>query len=85
MAKILRFELPADGEWHVIEQGHATPLHVGSRRSQFVEFWGYERDDLGPREYKVLNTGDDVPDEAEYRGTTTDAGGYFIWHLIERR
>lgn len=83
MAKILKYTVPVDDQWHTIE-GVSTPLKVGSQKSNEVQFWAWPRDNVAAYEYRVYGTGHEVPDDAAYVGTTTDAGGFFVWHLVRR-
>lgn len=83
MSKILKYTIPVDGEWHEIT-GHGTPVHVGSQRTGEVQFWAFERPEIREYEYQVFGTGREIPDDAEYVGTTIDAGGYYVRHLVRR-
>lgn len=83
MAKILKYTVPVDDEWHTFG-GLATPLHVGSQRANEVQFWTVLDPGAPAFEYRVFGTGHDVPDDAGYVKTATDAGGFFVWHLFRR-
>ena len=85
MAKILRFELPADGEWHTVGMS-SNVLGAGSRRSHHVEFWFLDDPAHNTdRQFAVFATGDELPPDAKHLHVVLDAGGYFVWHLITRR
>jgi hypothetical protein len=85
MAKIHREEIPADGTWHTVGMS-SNVLHVGSRRTNEVEFWFLDDPASNlARQFCVLRTDDDIPADATYVSGTLDAGGYFVWHLVTRR
>ncbi len=80
---IYRFAVPVDGEWHEIE-GCGTPIHIGCRRADELEFWAWSMPGQGPRTFKVVGTGHPVDEPVRYRGTAMAPGGDLIWHLLER-
>lgn len=79
---IYRYEVPIDGRWHAVE-GNSTPIFVAARRSDPVEFWAYNRPDLGTKWYRVFGTGKPFPPDAKYRGSVVTNGGLYVWHLME--
>lgn len=81
--QIFRFEVPVDDRWHEIA-GCSTPLHVDCRTPWTVEFWAWQREDLPARRFRVFGTGQPIPDDTHYRGTTIAPGGQLVWHLIEQ-
>lgn len=85
MNRILRYEVPVDGDWHAIS-GHSTPVHVNCREQDVVEFWAWEREDLdlAPMEYTVIGTGHRVSGPCSYVGTALAPGGHLVWHLMRR-
>lgn len=84
MSRILRYEVPADGEWHSFT-GHDFPLYVNCRQLGIVEFWAMERYAIDQMaEYRVFGTGEPLGGVIEYVGTTLDAGGRLVWHLMRR-
>lgn len=82
--RIFRFEVPVDDEWHVITSRH--PLHVFCRDATTVEYWAWSGpDDIGDaRTYKVIGTGQVIPDNVAYVGTAVAPGGALVWHLVRR-
>lgn len=95
--RILRHEVPIDGEPHtLLVQG--DPVHVDTRRIGVgpdapyrVDFWVEGTLSVpnlvsGPetaRTFQVFGTGHELPDDARYWGTAprTDTG--LVWHLFE--
>lgn len=85
MAKIHRHEIPADGRWYTVGMC-GDVLATGSRRANHVEFWFMDDPAHNlAHQFCVLQTGDEMPSGTTYVDATVDAGGYFIWHLIERQ
>lgn len=88
MSRILRYEVPVDGEWHVIK--NVSPaLHVACRRIDAVEFWAHplpvERNDEPiTRAFRVYGTGHDIDDNALYVGTALTPDNQFVWHLMAK-
>lgn len=80
--RIFRYEVPVDDQWHM---HHCfTPLFVGARRLDVVEFWAVEWPGA-KRQFRVIGTGHATPEEGmEYRGTVIAPGGLLVWHLMER-
>ena len=85
MSRILRYEVPVDGKWHLLT-GHSEPLHVECRNKDIVEFWAWELDgpDVTPTAYSVFGTGHPVNEPCSYVGTAVAPGGYYVWHLMRR-
>lgn len=83
MSRILRYEVPVDGQWHTIT-GASRPVHVGCRQVDTVEFWAWDRPDVGPVEYCVFGTGQPVEEPCAHMGTTIAPGGQLVWHLVRR-
>lgn len=82
---IYRYEVPVDGKDHEFVL-HGSPLHVGCRDYDRVEFWAVYRDGSsdGPlRRFQVVGTGHELPKGARYIGTAPAPGGTLVWHLIE--
>lgn len=85
-AAIYRYEIPVDGEWHVLSLSGAIH-HVACRdRPDVVEVWALSSG--GPtvtRSFRVYGTGHPLPEHpVTYRGTAFAAGGRLVWHLMER-
>lgn len=87
MRQVLRYEVPVDDQWHVIEHAGYV-IHVSSRKRGIVEFWvdtfAYDpsssRDSGDKHEYRIFGTGHVIPDnidpdEPEKEGTFYDYVG----------
>lgn len=84
MNRIFRYEVPVDDRWHPLA-GHSTPLYVNCRDPRFVEFWAWERPDIGvPMEYRVFGTGQPIEGPGAYIGTAVDPSNRLVWHLMRR-
>lgn len=86
MSRILRYEVPVDGEWHSFDASFTFPLHVACRDPHIVEFWAWE---LGaqtntPVEFRVIGTGHPFEEPGAYVGTAIAPGGTLVWHLMRR-
>lgn len=92
-ARMLRYEIPVDDQWHTIDVPvMASPLNVNSRRPEVVEFWAEqwqplpgEDDSLTvQRTFRVYRTGQPYnPHDVAYRGTAVTPGGNLARHLFE--
>jgi hypothetical protein len=91
--RILRYEVPVDGDDHAIQLTGAI-LHVSAPWRHVVEFWALstETEDHGVRCYfQVFGTGQEIG-PAAYRHVGTaivpidqSIGGVRpVWHLMER-
>lgn len=80
MKRVLRYEVPVDDEVHAIHSGPV--VYVAARDPRIVEFWAIDDNKMW-REFTVLGTGHDAPDDYEYVGTAITAGGALVWHLME--
>ncbi len=80
---IHRFEIPVDGRWHRIGL-NCDPLSVGCRVFNVVEFWAVESG-LNPavRAFRIVGTGESMPDHCRYWGTAVTPDGQLVWHLVE--
>lgn len=94
MARVLRYEVPVDDEWHEIVAGEA--LHVDCRRFDTVEFWALEGTEF-TQTLRVFGTGQPLPDEplkhvgsalspfAPERPLLRGAmRGELVWHLFRK-
>lgn len=86
--RVLRYEIPVDDQWHVLDLPRGPIVHVASRRPDVVEFWAIDAADgitLPPRAFRVFGTGQPLPPAAgKHIGTAITAGGALVWHLMER-
>ncbi|MGW6790012.1 DUF7352 domain-containing protein [Streptomyces chartreusis] len=81
MTQIFKYVVPVDDQWHRIESGHA--LHVAAQGTATVCFWAMHGDGNALTwEYRVIGTGQPLPDEASYVGTVVVSP--FVWHLVKR-
>lgn len=84
MAKIYKHEIPVNDKWHSIPMS-GDVLHVGSQQTSKVHVWALHDDESDVmREFMVIGTGQEIPEGARYVGSTTDFGGFFVWHLVTR-
>lgn len=92
-ARMLRYEVPVDDQWHMIEVPAMAALqNVNSRRPDVVEFWAEQWEPLPGEElattkrtFRVYGTGHPYsPHEVMYQGTAVAPGGALVWHLFER-
>ena len=84
--RILRYEVPVDSHWHVLDLPRGPIVHVAARQSDTVEFWLLNQGDdiVLTRAFQVFATGQPIPPAAaEHRGTAITAGGLLVWHLME--
>lgn len=84
MRQMLKYQIPNDEQWHPIECQPA--LYVGVQYPYSVMVWA-EMNPANPpvtREYRVFGTGVDIPDDAQWVGTTQDFPRGLVWHLYER-
>jgi hypothetical protein len=84
-SRILRYEVPVDGDDHEAALSGAV-LHVGARRRDVVEFWALSTGGPEiPRYFRVFGTGQEIgPGVYRYVGTVTVPTGDLVWHLMER-
>ena len=81
--RILRYEVPVDGQWHVHLLSGAA-LHVAARRPDVVELWAMDTGVPGLRRaFRVLGTGEPLPATEDVRHVGTALIGPLVWHLIE--
>lgn len=84
--RVLRHEVPVDGEQHTLRLSGAV-LHVDSRRPDVVELWSfYSGGPLVGRAFQAFGTGQRLPEWASpdrHRGSVIGAGGALVWHLFE--
>lgn len=87
--RIFRYEVPVDDRDHRVHlPEYVRIVKIGARRTDAVEFWGLVTgSDLSyDRVFRVLGTGQPIPNGYEYIGTPEPvAGGQLVWHLFERR
>ena len=89
MRRMLRHEVPVDDQIHIFQDMNidSDPVRVEIRATTagaVVEFW-YEKDysvDTGVRTFRVFGTGQPLPDNAHWAGTTSRMDG-IVWHLFE--
>lgn len=83
-ATILRYLIPVGGDWRTITL--AGPIvHVASRMYSDVEFWAINDPEIAEttREYRVFDTGEEIPDGVDAHHGTALIGGY-VHHLLSR-
>ncbi|HEY6114673.1 MAG TPA: hypothetical protein VI172_01830 [Candidatus Dormibacteraeota bacterium] len=92
-ARMLRYEVPVDDQWHTFDVPAMTRIqHLVSRRPEVVEFWAELWEPLDgeeplttPRTFRVYGTGQPYdPRNLDYKGTALAAGGQLVWHLFEQ-
>lgn len=88
--RVLRYEIPVDGNSHTIETDPSNPVvHVATRRPGRVDIWIEVRENQPKTEraFHVYATGELIqPAEghiADYMGTVVTDGGHFVWHVYE--
>lgn len=87
MRSVYRYEVPIDGQRHSFEL-IGDPLAVAmvptATRQAVVEFWSEFEDErsVKTRWFQVFGTGQAIPDDAVWRGTTARLNG-LVWHLYE--
>jgi hypothetical protein len=84
--RILRYEVPVDSDWHVLDLPRGPIVHVAARMPDIVEFWLLDQGDglVLTRAFQIFGTGQPIPPAAaEHRGTAITAGGSLVWHLME--
>lgn len=83
-ARILRYEIPVDDQWHTLSFPGRV-LHVAARQPDTVEVWALSGGGVFERQFRVFGTGHPLPTEPmRHVGTTVAAGGALVWHLFER-
>lgn len=84
--RIFRFEVPVDDQWHPIKLT-GSPISVGCRDPRVVEFWAIEADPVHSitRQFRVVGTGQPLPEACQFWGTAVAPGGALVWHLVELR
>lgn len=82
--RMLRYELPVDGEPHTYTCG-GEPLRVEAVNAALVEFWTLDDVDgpLVERTLQVFGTGHPIPTDATWRGTSARTREGLVWHLFE--
>lgn len=88
-ARMLRFEVPVDDQWHTITvPAMARFKLVAARDPKVLEFWAEQWDGEGmtrDRTFRVFGTGQPYdPRGLDHIGTTLAAGGSLVWHLFEQ-
>jgi hypothetical protein len=83
--RVLRWEVPVDGEWHVLDV-LGELVHVACRKSGVVEFWADGDNEFSTpvrRTFGVFATGQPVSPTigVHYRGTAFDI--LDVYHLFE--
>lgn len=85
-ARILRFEVLVDDQWHSI-QLPGPIVHVAARLPDAVEVWA-TTDGFGAQEVDlmVVGTGQPYPAGGQvcHVGTAIVPGGALVWHLMQR-
>lgn len=82
MKSVYRYEVPVDDQDHEITCG--IVLAVAVKNLDTVEFWTETNSWFYSRHFQVFGTGQVIPDNYVYRGTTQRNLG-LVWHLYERR
>lgn len=77
--RVLRWEVPVDGQWHEIGAGRVVQVAVRNTRTEaqrhLVEMWtlestnGLSMEGVGARSAIVMGTGDPAPENTEYLGS----------------
>lgn len=84
--RMLRYEVPVDGHPRAFLLGD-TPVHVAAADVALVEFWAEGDSDLGDtwtyHTFQVFGTGQPLPADAVWRGTTDRTPEGLVWHLYE--
>lgn len=89
MRRVLRYEIPVDGQWHQIGF-RGKVLAVGCRTRDVVEFWADTVLDDGKlpetaeRVFRVFGTGQPLEDDAQYVGSTYTPDRAYMWHVFRR-
>ena len=89
MRKILKYTIPFDGKWHIIDMPAAPIISVGNQEDSLV-FWLKVSDQSfnSKREFRIYATGEEIKDDdAMYIGTTyfdTCAFKPLVLHLFEK-
>lgn len=86
-ARILRFEVPVDDQWHLLAVprgtiGQPSVLHVFCRNERVVEFWSRESNHGEVVAFRVFGIGQPTPAAARYEGTAVAPGGRLVWRLL---
>lgn len=88
MSKILKHEIPVDGEWHDLPVNGAV-THVGPHpfSNEIVLLWAVHDDDAGgTRRFRVFATGEDLPPNTRIPqnlvGTVVTTDRTHVWHVI---
>ncbi len=84
MRKMFRYWLPVDDQDHEIALSGDVKTIAHAQFSGAVEFWA-EHDGIieSKRTFRVFGTGQDIPEEYDWRGTTARDLG-LVWHLYEK-
>lgn len=88
-ARMLRFEVPVDDQWHTIRIPYGGIRDIGCRRPDAVEFWaeawGEGDASWEPRQFRVFGTGQPYdPHAVMFQGTVVAPGGQLVWHLFQK-
>ena len=80
---IFRYVIPDDDRVYSFPSN--KPIAVGNAGVGGVEFWTeYDMDNPPlPRNFKIIGTGDTIPDGAEHCGTAPRNSLGLVWHLYE--
>lgn len=83
--RILRYEVPVDGDWHALTIA-GPPLHVACRIRGLIELWARTAPHGAAvpksRMFRAVNTGDPVPCDVTYWGAAVTPT--LVWHLVEQ-
>lgn len=88
LTRILRYEIPVDGEWHDFSLG-SYPLYLNSPRHDLVEFWAFNYGNgvlNSMYRFKVFGTGHTIPRaDMTYHGTAiwSENSSRLVRHLLE--
>lgn len=83
--RMLRFEVPVDGEEHVLAVHPAQIKHIATRHANVVEFWALEDDNPYSHTFLVVGTGHRFGPVWNHLGTAIVPGGALVWHLLVRQ
>lgn len=88
-ARVLRYEIPVDGQTHSLPVPFGKQVLVAARNPEVVELWVEVDESVAagvpgpPRHFTVYGTGQVVP-TGWHVGSCITAAGALVWHLYEQ-
>jgi hypothetical protein len=84
--RVLKWSVPVDNGHHEIGAGKVLHVHC-QFTPELVQVWTEESELTkgSTRLAQVYGTGQEVPYDAAYLGTTVTGGGALVWHLYEHQ